>query len=363
MIRCLDSIVIEEDNAMVSIDEGLVSANVYFRDTIPHTKQHEVISALANFLSQLFMVSSEDMNLLNALLICPLEELGNTLTAHNRLLPDEQNIPDEQIGSDEMDFETLELVEQQQRENLDPSTQSLRVQAQAQYTLHKFIPSFQARSQHISNSAKSFRITKPLTQHASVRERIRSERLQQHLLSIQSSISELPSPSAQDTLADHSGQMKVFLQEAGLNLSSEWSGSTTYHLEVKTTAGSCSEPFFVSQNQVNMMKRFDNDPNNAYVPIRVFDIDADSPGLKFYPRPWNLSLQGTLEYASAAKKGNYYDPIEDALAAAKKGICADRRHVNDSLFYCLHGTNGDIKYKAFCSKGCSNNGIGKSDSC
>ncbi|KAF5008934.1 hypothetical protein FDECE_4797 [Fusarium decemcellulare] len=378
MIRCLDSIVIEEDNAMVSINEGLVSANVYFRDTIPHTKQHEVILALANFLSQLFMVSSEDMNLLNALLICPLEELGNTLTAHNRLLPDEQNIPDEQIGSDEMDFETLELVEQQQRENLDPSTQSPRVQAQAQYTLHKLIPSFQARSQHISNSAKSFRITKPLTQHASARERIRSERLQQHLLSIQSSISELPSPSAQNTLAgiselnnlfgsppelsarstayqvrtreigflgelfihkmferhingwshecwtsklrvenghppfklpegqfsdftyiDHSGQMKVFLREAGLNLSTEWSSSTTYHLEVKTTAGNCSEPFFVSQNQVNMMKRFDNDPNNAYVLIRVFDIDADSPGLKFYPSPWNLSLQGTLEFASA----------------------------------------------------------------
>ncbi|KAF5008935.1 hypothetical protein FDECE_4798 [Fusarium decemcellulare] len=68
-----------------------------------------------------------------------------------------------------------------------------------------------------------------------------------------------------------------------------------------------------------------------------------------------------LYYCGSAllQVGNYYDPIEDALAAAKKGICADRRHVNDSLFYCLHGTNGDIKYKAFCSKGCSNNGIGK----
>ncbi|KAJ3531643.1 hypothetical protein NM208_g6992 [Fusarium decemcellulare] len=491
MIRRLDSVVIEEDNAMVSIDEGLVSANVYFRDTIPHTKQHEVILALADFLSQLFMVSSEDMNLLNALLFCPLEELGNTLAAHNRLLPDEHNVPDEQVGSDEMDFETFDLVEQQ-HQHLDPSTQSPRVQAQAQYTLHKLIPSLQARSQHISNSAKSFRINKPLTQHTSARERIRSERLQQHLLSIQSSISELPSPPTQNTLPgvselnnlfgsppelsassttyqvrtreigflgelfihkmferhingwshdywtsklrvenghppfklpegqfsdftyiDHSGQMKVFLQEGGLNLNTEWSSSTTYHLEVKTTAGSCSEPFFVSQNQVNMMKRFDNDPNNAYVLIRVFDIDADSPGLKFFPSPWSLSLQGSLEFASAGgyqihqqfsshsakmvnvsflsiavvatlasfgaarnctpglyycgsallQVGNYYDPIEDALAAAKKGICADRRHVNDSLFYCLHGTNGDIKYKAFCSKGCSNNGIGKSDSC
>ncbi|KAI8711359.1 hypothetical protein NCS52_01399000 [Fusarium sp. LHS14.1] len=56
--------------------------------------------------------------------------------------------------------------------------------------------------------------------------------------------------------------------------------------------------------------------------------------------------------------GNYYDDIEDALAATKQGICTDRKHVKNSLFYCAPGTNGAIKYK-----GCKNIGIGKSDKC
>ncbi|KAJ4207649.1 hypothetical protein NW759_013879 [Fusarium solani] len=60
---------------------------------------------------------------------------------------------------------------------------------------------------------------------------------------------------------------------------------------------------------------------------------------------------------------NYYDDIEGALAATKQGICADRKHVKNSLFYCVPGTNGDIKYKGYCSKGCKNMGVGKSDKC
>ncbi|WAO96135.1 Hypothetical protein NCS54_01379700 [Fusarium falciforme] len=59
--------------------------------------------------------------------------------------------------------------------------------------------------------------------------------------------------------------------------------------------------------------------------------------------------------------GNYNDYIEDTLAATKQGICADRRHVKNSLFYCAPGTNGDIKYKDYCSKGYKNMGVDKSD--
>lgn len=56
------------------------------------------------------------------------------------------------------------------------------------------------------------------------------------------------------TYPDRSGHMKELLREAHVELNAEWSNSTTYHLEVKTTIGRCSEPFFVSQNQVDMVR-------------------------------------------------------------------------------------------------------------
>ncbi|KAM0417065.1 hypothetical protein ACHAPT_012903 [Fusarium lateritium] len=62
-------------------------------------------------------------------------------------------------------------------------------------------------------------------------------------------------------------------------------------------------------------------------------------------------------------QSNYYDDIENALTATKQNICADRKHVKNSLFYCVPGANGAIKYKGYCSKGCKNMGIGKSDIC
>jgi hypothetical protein len=42
------------------------------------------------------------------------------------------------------------------------------------------------------------------------------------------------------------------LHDAETDLSSS-SNTTIYHLEVKTTTGSCDEPCFVSQNQVDMV--------------------------------------------------------------------------------------------------------------
>jgi hypothetical protein len=56
------------------------------------------------------------------------------------------------------------------------------------------------------------------------------------------------------TYLDRSGDMRAFLQVAGVELNPEWSRSTTYHVEVKTTTIDDKEPFFVSQNQVNMVK-------------------------------------------------------------------------------------------------------------
>jgi hypothetical protein len=55
------------------------------------------------------------------------------------------------------------------------------------------------------------------------------------------------------TYLDSSGYMKDILSAAGTKLREGWSRSTTYHLEIKTTLEGCKEPFFVSQNQLNMV--------------------------------------------------------------------------------------------------------------
>ncbi|KAM6516418.1 hypothetical protein FALCPG4_014601 [Fusarium falciforme] len=100
------------------------------------------------------------------------------------------------------------------------------------------------------------------------------------------------------TYLDTHGHMKEFLLQAGLDLNPAYASNTTYHLEVKTTTGGVGEIFYVSQNQVNMMQRFDEDPNNAYIVLRVYDIEGENPDLKAYPRPWSLYLDGFLTFTS-----------------------------------------------------------------
>ncbi|KAF4442132.1 hypothetical protein FACUT_2240 [Fusarium acutatum] len=53
------------------------------------------------------------------------------------------------------------------------------------------------------------------------------------------------------TYQDRFGHMKVLLREAGVDVVADWSHDTTFHLEVKATLGPCSEPCFVSQNQLD----------------------------------------------------------------------------------------------------------------
>ncbi|KAI7769473.1 hypothetical protein LZL87_011357 [Fusarium oxysporum] len=53
------------------------------------------------------------------------------------------------------------------------------------------------------------------------------------------------------TYQDRFGQMKGVLREAGMDVIADWSHNTKFHLEVKATLGPCSEPCFVSQNQLD----------------------------------------------------------------------------------------------------------------
>ncbi|KAK6842238.1 hypothetical protein PG987_003098 [Apiospora arundinis] len=100
------------------------------------------------------------------------------------------------------------------------------------------------------------------------------------------------------TYLDSSGQMREMLRDAEMDLHLGWSNDTTYHLEVKSTSGSGDEAFFVSQNQVDMMRRYNNDALHAYILVRVSNIENADIQLKFYPDPWNLYMNQVLDFRS-----------------------------------------------------------------
>lgn len=66
------------------------------------------------------------------------------------------------------------------------------------------------------------------------------------------------------TYVDASGQMRAMLRDVGIETNAAWSNATKFHLEVKSTLGSCAEPMFVSQNQVDKVCVCP-----TYVPFRV----------------------------------------------------------------------------------------------
>lgn len=59
-------------------------------------------------------------------------------------------------------------------------------------------------------------------------------------------------------------------------------------------------------------------------------------------------------------KGNYYSQIMDALQGA--GYSTDRAHVENTLFYCVGGKNGDIRVIEYCNQ-CEDGGPGRNDFC
>ena len=47
------------------------------------------------------------------------------------------------------------------------------------------------------------------------------------------------------------------------------------------------------------MRTYDGDPDNAYILLRVFDIDDEDTGLKIFPNPWSLYIAGVIDFKSA----------------------------------------------------------------
>ncbi|OAL29177.1 hypothetical protein AYO20_09230 [Fonsecaea nubica] len=76
-----------------------------------------------------------------------------------------------------------------------------------------------------------------------------------------------------------------------------------YHIEVKTTSGPCSTPFFMSSNQYRLMrdKACPNDsttaPRDLYLIMRVFNLFSSRIGLQVYVNPWHLR-ETALEFVA-----------------------------------------------------------------
>ncbi|KAJ4264523.1 hypothetical protein NW762_005725 [Fusarium torreyae] len=61
------------------------------------------------------------------------------------------------------------------------------------------------------------------------------------------------------------------------------------------------------------------------------------------------------------RRGNYYNQIDASLKNA--GQKTDNNHINNSLFYCQGGNNGDISFRKYCGGSCKDGGDGNSDKC
>lgn len=46
------------------------------------------------------------------------------------------------------------------------------------------------------------------------------------------------------------------------------------------------------------MRAWDEDPDSAYILVRVSDIDGKCPRVKLYPRPWALYKNDVLKFKS-----------------------------------------------------------------
>ncbi|TIA48574.1 hypothetical protein D6C77_09866 [Aureobasidium pullulans] len=113
------------------------------------------------------------------------------------------------------------------------------------------------------------------------------------------------------TIRDLSGRFTDWLVERGCKQPKEWLGkngkdSITYSIEVKATYGPRTEPFHISQNQIDMAKqqrlRGDGVPQKVYVVMRVSNLagSGHSGSAQVHPfvDPYGLFEQGALTYIS-----------------------------------------------------------------
>jgi hypothetical protein len=76
-----------------------------------------------------------------------------------------------------------------------------------------------------------------------------------------------------------------------------------FRIEVKTTTGPCSTPFFTSMNQHKSMQRYKMDrsrgthPPDVYVIARVYKLLTSKIGMELFIDPWHLK-DDVLEFVA-----------------------------------------------------------------
>jgi hypothetical protein len=80
---------------------------------------------------------------------------------------------------------------------------------------------------------------------------------------------ELERDFADFTYIDTEKALTRLLIAGGYSRAEEWLSTSerpiTYHLEVKSTNEACEEPFFMSNNQVDMVRFMPDDPRNYWI--------------------------------------------------------------------------------------------------
>ena len=128
-------------------------------------------------------------------------------------------------------------------------------------------------------------------------------------------------PYSDFTVPDAEGLLAAWMQEMGVDMPATWREQSgrkvlfVYHIEVKSTTKSASEPFFMSHLQMDRCKEMAEgvEPESSgrsgsngsaskevYVIFRVYDVDADNtvafkqPGLEIYCDPWTMIREAKL---------------------------------------------------------------------
>ncbi|KAK4034238.1 hypothetical protein C8A01DRAFT_18936 [Parachaetomium inaequale] len=109
--------------------------------------------------------------------------------------------------------------------------------------------------------------------------------------------------TADITYSDFDGAFTRLLIDKGYLASETWADARPHYLiEVKTTTGSCSTPFFMSKYQYRRMQRNSNHDNDnletVYVVFRVFNLGNDNIGLRILVDPESMRLQDQLSFTA-----------------------------------------------------------------
>lgn len=102
--------------------------------------------------------------------------------------------------------------------------------------------------------------------------------------------------TADITYEDQDGDLTDLLINKGYLAEEEWGDrKPQYYIEVKSTVGVCSTPFYMSDSQYHKMKQYSTD-NSMYVIFRVFNMTKDSIGVRIYVNPDQMREEEELVF-------------------------------------------------------------------